>query len=282
MGSSAPSGHVAEPRAALPGPALAAGDDGGARFWPLLRALPEWMRMVNGQEFCCLCHRFATGPHLDSERHGRFLGAFRDRPWELNSGDAAGTAPPAASSDVTLPDAVPGAALPPTEWGDPGIFEHRTGGWWCRLCWRHADRWHVASARHRRNAEGFELALGQPASAPLLATGGQGVSPDHSGSASSHPTPWGGALPQAAGPPRVFDGVFASVAHRLGPGGSACAAATRLRLPAGWGPAFPLPPAALASPIPGGHSTGSDAAYWTPLPRRRFPGSSLSEPAEDF
>ena len=171
------------------------------RFWPELDPLPAWMLLKDGQEFCRVCHKFATGPHLESWRHRRLLAAFAASPWDLDApvGD------PAA-----LPFADWATDHPPAAWGDPDHFEFRGGAakWWCRLCWKYVDDWHVRTARHVRYARNPGVRLGFADDVAFPAA--------HTASA---------------------EGVGAGADTYLG-----VRIAASPRLPAPWGPAFELPP----------------------------------------
>ena len=123
-------------------PALPQADAGPGnyyRFWPELDPLPAWMLLKDGQEFCRVCNKFATRPHLESWRHREQIVAFEASPWDLDD--------PAALAD-------PATNHPPAAWGDPDHFEFRVGEakWWCRRCWKYVDDWHVRTPRHVRYA----------------------------------------------------------------------------------------------------------------------------------
>ena len=167
-----------------------------------------WIRTVNDQDYCALCSRFATAAHLASARHDRFHASFLESPWDLPAEIRLGERCP--DSENALPEAISGAEAPPVEWGDPADFELRACGWWCTRCWKVADRWHVASAGHRRRASG---------PAP------RAVSPDRAAAPPLGLTP---AAEAGADPFQVAD-----------------AREARLRRLDGWGPAFTLPAAAL-------------------------------------
>ena len=184
--------------------------DGGA-------ASPRvWIRTVNCQDYCALCSRFATAAHLASARHDRFHGSFLASPWDLPAEIRLGEGRP--DPENALPEAVSGAEAPPGEWGDPADFELRAGSWWCTRCWKVADRWHVASAGHRRRASG---------PAPRGASPGRAATP-----------PLGGLAAPRHVPPAAEAG--ADLSHVDD------AREARLRRLDGWGPAFTLPAAALA------------------------------------
>ena len=116
-------------------PQADAGPGNNYRFWPELDLLPAWMLLKDGQEFCRVCRKFATRPHLESLRHRTLIVAFEASPWDLDD--------PAALAD-------PATDHPPAAWGVPDHFEFRGGAakWWCRLCWKYVDDWHVRTARH--------------------------------------------------------------------------------------------------------------------------------------
>ena len=63
------------------------------RFWPEIAHLPGWMQMINGQEFCLLCQKFASRPHIASDRHRALQTHFEAAPWALQTrAEAAPTA----------------------------------------------------------------------------------------------------------------------------------------------------------------------------------------------
>ena len=224
----------------------------------------SWHVLLNERQYCRLCQRFVTEQHLASSRHDRFYSAFNASPWELGEVAAPTFALPTAHPGESLPDAVKGAEHPPPEWGERRLFAWRTHGWWCTLCLKESDRWHVGSRQHRASvrrlrSDGLcEDAGPADVSAGLATPGSLGALllplPEDGPACASATQP--GMLPW-----RSFADDVAALAPVLilTQAEQDVAAAARLRRLCGWGPAFALPAAALRATSPGdGSPAGLD------------------------
>ena len=93
------------------------------RFWPEIAHLPGWIQMINEQEFSLICQKFASGPHIASDRHRAGRTHFEAAPWALQT--RAEAAPTADLADIPQSRPQPSSELPPAHWGDPAAYEFR-------------------------------------------------------------------------------------------------------------------------------------------------------------
>ena len=116
-------------------------------------ALPPFIEMQDGYEFCTLCGKYGNPDHYRSKKHNNKVW------WWQHQGltQQARLAPSVPAVGLQQGAAAYGVivALPSPPPGDPSWYEWQTDKqtWYCKLCWKTADDNHIGSERHKRNVQ---------------------------------------------------------------------------------------------------------------------------------
>lgn len=121
--------------------------------------LPDWMTVVDGEEFCKICDTRATEAHVYSHKHQKALA------WHESSGSTNQCVTSYCEMAHMTSVVVPSFSTPhpiPANWGNPNHYEWKAeeGRYFCRLCWKYADDSHVESEKHTTREQYPEHYLG--------------------------------------------------------------------------------------------------------------------------